>query len=308
MVTRETTNTSVLTLHATGRTHPSTGRPVVSTIRNRCQVLNDRRTWRPAIGEPGWVGRHIASPFVPAKHRQQWMNWNTSVVKSHLSCVATYPATWNKLNYLATVQASPRDIHNSISLDVKQFSNRSFASLVSRGETTLDARSGVPLRGSLHASTSKHRMVHMKWINSGALGSWMWGFNFAWNVSMRNIFTSFAPLNWNPKTPPFAPTDISVSVWNVKVKTICHRQKKTSFMPFFCNKIRTTRLQANLNFWKTSMKSFGGGGLDLILNIPSAGEQRSKSINVTLWNFQGQIYTSWACTLWRPRGSCTVPS
>ena len=31
----------------------------------------------------------------------------------------------------------------------------------------------------------------------------------------------------------------------------------------------TTRLQANLNFWKTSMKSLGGGGRDLILNIPS---------------------------------------
>ncbi len=81
--------------------------------------------------------------------------------------------------YLDMVHASPRDIQSSISFEVRQLSSRSFASLVNNGATTLEARSGVPFRGSRHASTSKHRMVHIKWMSSGAFGSCMWGFNLA---------------------------------------------------------------------------------------------------------------------------------
>lgn len=49
----------------------------------------------------------------------------------------------NNKQYLGISQASPRECHNSVSLLVTQFISRLIASLVSKGDTTLDGMFGL---------------------------------------------------------------------------------------------------------------------------------------------------------------------
>ena len=72
---------------------------------------------------------------------------------------------------LLMVHASPRDVHSSVSFDVRQLRSKPRASLLSSGDTTFVARSGVPCRGSLLASTIRLSGVKRKWTSSGAFGS-----------------------------------------------------------------------------------------------------------------------------------------
>ncbi|RNA18281.1 hypothetical protein BpHYR1_053092 [Brachionus plicatilis] len=70
---------------------------------------------------------------------------------------------------LVTVQHSPKEIHRSCSLDDRQFSSNSLASLVNRGCHTFLLTS---LYGSWLATLAISATgVNKKWTSSGAFGS-----------------------------------------------------------------------------------------------------------------------------------------
>ena len=103
--------------------------------------------------------------------------------------------TQNSTNMLV-VQAGPRLLSNSLSLDVIQFSSSSWASVVSSGAITREASWPDDMPGSislLHASTISDKGSNRKCTSSGALGSRMFPFNRAYNQQkhyMKNPFIS----------------------------------------------------------------------------------------------------------------------
>lgn len=92
---------------------------------------------------------------------------------------------WSNLNhapnsslfftYDGTFQARPRDFQRSASLDVRQLLRRSTAWGVRSGDSTDRAMLGPWL-----PSTTSFSGMNRKWTSSGALGSWIWFFSFAW--------------------------------------------------------------------------------------------------------------------------------
>lgn len=108
------------------------------------------------------------------------------------------------LPHLHFVHPSPSATHRCLSSAVPASCRNSMASLVSRGITTLRARSGLPdawitwgeehKRQSLfitERSDSNSRRLTIfrgakrKWTKSMALGFWMWSFSFAWGSEQK---------------------------------------------------------------------------------------------------------------------------
>jgi len=94
---------------------------------------------------------------------------------------------------MLVVHAGPRLLKSSFSLDVRQLSSRSCASVVGSGAITRDARlpDDPPRSTSLwDASTMSDRGAKRKCTSSGAFGSRMFAFSRAYNQQTNTTSTS----------------------------------------------------------------------------------------------------------------------
>ena len=103
--------------------------------------------------------------------------------------------------------AGPRLLNSSLSLDVRQLSSRSWASVVGSGAITREGSPPDDPPGSLrHASTTSDKGTNRKCTSSGALGSRMFRFSRAYN--QQNIWRHQCK-NHPPKT----------HLWNIHTHT-----------------------------------------------------------------------------------------
>ena len=128
---------------------------------------------------------------------------------SLISLLLLAPIIQQKANstHMLVVHAGPRLISSSLSLDVRQLSSKSCASLVGSGAITREAklpddRTSEFMSGR-HASTTSDSGTKRKCTSSGALGSRMFPFSRA--------YITHTALHWNQDKRQARPSIIAVT-------------------------------------------------------------------------------------------------